>query len=61
MIVETARGVEMGNVILPPREVEDDTVIQPLKSVIRIATEADEKVVQKNKEKEKSKCMIRPW
>ena len=41
VIVETARGVEMGTVILSPREVEDDSVVLPLKSVIRIATEAD--------------------
>ena len=35
VIVETARGVEMGTVILSPREVEDDSVVLPLKSVIR--------------------------
>ena len=45
VIVETARGVEMGTVILSPREVEDETVVQPLKVVIRVATEADEKTV----------------
>ena len=37
VIVETARGVEYGQVVLPPREVEDEKVIQPLKEVIRIA------------------------
>ena len=52
-IVETARGVEMGTVLLPPREVEDEKVIQPLKPVIRIATDEDEKTVEINKEKEK--------
>ena len=52
-IVETARGVEMGTVLIPPREVEDEKVIQPLKPVIRIATDEDEKIVEKNKEKEK--------
>ena len=35
-IVETARGVEMGTVLLPPRDVEDEKVIQPLKPVLRI-------------------------
>lgn len=58
VIVETARGVEMGTVILSPREVEDDTVVQPLKAVIRIATEADEKTVMKNREKEKEAFVI---
>ena len=58
VIVETARGVEMGTVILPPKEVEDEAVVQPLKTVIRVATEADEKVVKRNKEKEKEAFTI---
>lgn len=58
VIVETARGVEMGNVILSPREVEDDKVVSPLKTVIRIATEEDEKIVEKNREKEKEAFQI---
>ena len=37
VIVETARGVEMGTVLIPPKEVDDDKVVQPLKPVIRIA------------------------
>ncbi|HHX12516.1 MAG TPA: stage 0 sporulation family protein [Clostridiales bacterium] len=53
VIVETARGIEYGKVVLSTREVTDDKVIQPLKPVIRIATEEDDKVEQKNKEKEK--------
>ena len=52
-IVETARGVEMGTVLIPPKDVEDDKVIQPLKPVLRIATDEDEKTVEKNKEREK--------
>ena len=52
-IVETARGVEMGTVLIPPRDVEDEKIIQPLKPVIRIATDEDEKIVEKNREKEK--------
>ena len=58
VIVETARGVEMGTVMLAPREVEDDKVVSPLKSVIRIATEEDEKIVEKNREKEKEAFQI---
>ena len=51
--METARGVELGTVMIPTREVNDDSVIQPLKPVIRIATEADEKTALKNREKKK--------
>ena len=41
VIVETARGVEYGSVVLSPRDVEDSKVIQPLKEVIRVATQKD--------------------
>ncbi len=58
VIVETACGVEMGTVILSPREVEDETVVQPLKVVIRVATEADEKTVEKNREREQEAFQI---
>ena len=53
VIVETARGIEMGTVLIPPKEVEDDKVIQPLKPVIRVATDEDEKNVERNREREK--------
>ena len=58
VIVETARGKEFGTVMIPPREMEEDGVVQPLKPVIRIATEADEITEQKNKEKEKEAFQI---
>ena len=58
VIVETARGVEMGTVILAPKEVDDEKVIQPLKAVIRIATDADERTVKKNRDKEKEAFKI---
>ena len=58
VIVETARGVEMGTVLIPPKEVEDDKVIQPLKPVIRVATDEDEKVMERNKEKEAEAYVI---
>ena len=57
-IVETARGVEIGTVITNPREVSEESVIQPLKPVIRIATEADERQAERNKEKEKEAFRI---
>lgn len=58
VIVETARGIEMGTVMLANREVEDDKVVQPLKPVIRVATDEDERTVEKNKEKEKDAFRI---
>ncbi len=57
-IVETARGIEFGTVLIPPKFVEDDQVIQPLKPVIRIATDEDEKVIEQNREKEKEAFAI---
>ena len=42
VIVETARGVEYGYVVVGNRDVEDDRVVQPLKPVIRMATEQDD-------------------
>ena len=58
VIVETARGVELGTVLIPPKEVEDDKVIQPLKPVIRVATDEDEEIYEKNKEREKEAFAI---
>ena len=53
VIVETARGVEYGTVVGSPREVEDDKVVQPLKPVLRVATERDDEQEAANKAKEK--------
>ncbi len=58
VIVETVRGVEYGTVILPPTGVTDDEVVQPLKSVIRVATPEDDAVEAKNREKEKDAYRI---
>lgn len=58
VIVETARGIEMGTVLIPPKEVEDDKVVSTLKLVIRIATDEDEKIISKNKDKEKEAFAI---
>lgn len=57
-IVETARGVEYGNVVLGVREVDEESVIQPLKPVIRLATPEDDAQNLANKEKEKSALKI---
>lgn len=53
VIVETARGVEFGHVVTGPKEVPEEQITQPLKSVIRIATAEDVKKEEKNREKEK--------
>ena len=57
-IVETARGVELGTVLIPPKFVEDEQVIQPLKPVLRIATDEDERIIEENREKEKEAFAI---
>ena len=53
VIVETARGVEFGHVVAGIREVPDEEIMQPLKSVIRLATEEDKRNEEKNREKER--------
>lgn len=53
VIVETARGVEYGTVVLGCRDLEEEKVVQPLKQVIRIATPEDDAVNAQNREKEK--------
>ena len=58
VIVETARGIEYGYVVLGAREVEDEKVVQPLKPVIRMATKGDDEVEKKNHEKEKEAFKI---
>lgn len=57
-IVETARGVECGDVVMANTEVEDEKVVQPLKSVIRKATENDLKIVEENRIKEEEAFKI---
>ena len=52
VIVETARGIECGEVVIANRKVDEKKVKQPLKSIMRIATEKDLETQQKNREKE---------
>ena len=58
VIVETARGVEYGNVVMGLKEVEEDKVVLPLKPVIRVATKEDDKKEQENRVKEKDAYKI---
>lgn len=53
-IVETARGVECGEVAMENTEVRDSAIIQPLRKLIRPATPEDLLVVEENHRKEKS-------
>ncbi len=52
VIVETAKGVEYGTVVLPPTEMPEEKIVAPLKGIIRIATPEDEESEKKNREKE---------
>lgn len=58
VIVETARGIEFGYVAAGPREVDEDKITLPLKSVIRLATKEDIHKEEKNREKEKEAFKI---
>ena len=58
VIVETARGIECGEVSLALKEISDDEINSPLKSVIRKATEEDLKTIRQNEEKEKDAFKI---
>ena len=58
VIVETARGVEYGRVVLAPRMVEDKPAYHPMKTIIRVATPNDDKIESDNKKKEKEALAI---
>lgn len=52
-IVETVRGIECGEVALENRHISEDSIVQPLKKLVRKATEADLQKVEENHRKEK--------
>ena len=58
VIVETSKGQEYGECVQGNTMVEDDKIVQPLRPVIRPATEEDKKTVEQNKEKEKKASQI---
>lgn len=58
VIVETARGVEYGMVVIANKLIEEEAIVSPLKPVMRIATDKDEEQVDKNREKEKEAFKI---
>lgn len=53
VIVETARGIEMGRVVFGTKSVSEEEIIKPLKSIIRIADEHDMEIKKSNEEKQK--------
>lgn len=58
VIVETAKGVEYGTVVVPNREMAEEKIVSPLKKIIRVATPKDEDIELKNREKEKDAYKI---
>ena len=58
VIVETARGLEFGKVVIPNRVVGEDKVVLPLRPVIRAATKEDVAIYEENKRKEKDAAKI---
>ena len=52
VIVETARGIEFGEVVTGVRSVSDQQIVAPLKKVVRIATEEDEQRAAYNAKRE---------
>ncbi len=53
VVVETARGLEYGTVVVGKKEIDEESLVSPLKPIIRIATEEDTKIYRENKEKAK--------
>ena len=53
VVVETARGLEYGTVIVGPKEIDESKLVSPLKPIIRIATHEDTNIYKENKEKAK--------
>lgn len=58
VIVETARGMEYGQIVIGPREVDETSIVPPLKTVLRKATPADAEKVKENRRKEKEAFLI---
>ncbi len=58
VIVETARGIEYGNVILAPTDMAEEKIVTPLKPIIRLATSEDDAIYAENKVKEKEAFQI---
>lgn len=53
VIVETARGIEYGTVVIASKDIDEEKIIQPLKPIIRVASQEDDDIEKENKQKEK--------
>ena len=53
VVVETARGLEYGTIVVCPKEIDESELVSPLKPIIRVATDEDRQVYIENKEKAK--------
>ena len=53
VVVETARGLEYGTIVVGKKEIDEESLVSPLKPIIRIATEEDTNIYKENKEKAK--------
>ncbi|MEA4921720.1 MAG: stage 0 sporulation family protein [Clostridiaceae bacterium] len=58
VIVETSRGIECGDTVIPNRDVADDSIVQPLKKLVRVATDEDLVILAENERLEKEAFSI---
>lgn len=58
VLVETSRGVEAATVAIANREVDESEIVQPLKEIIRVATDEDFEQIKKNKQDEQQALVI---
>ena len=58
VVVETARGLESGTIVVGKKEIDEESLVSPLKPIIRIATEEDTKIYNENKEKAKETFQV---
>jgi len=58
VIVETVRGVEYGKVVVPPKQVADTEVVLPLKKVVRVAGDEDQRQVEENQIKSQEALVV---
>ena len=58
LVVETSKGLELGDCVQGNHSVEDSAVVQPLRPVVRIATADDKRVAEINRKREKEALEI---
>lgn len=58
VVVETTRGSEIGDIVMPPMELDDDKIVAPLKNVLRKVNEADLEMASQNKGREEDALRV---